>query len=85
MKKIDILGQATDANTGCPTTIQIRHFFNNSNTNDDIATKFEQEYVCCMRNVTSQHALEVATICFQTGLNPAHHILEIPCQYVREQ
>jgi len=27
--------------------------------------------------------LEVATICVQTGLNPARHILEIPCQYVR--
>jgi len=27
--------------------------------------------------------LEVATICVQTGLNPARHILESPCQYVR--
>ena len=27
--------------------------------------------------------LEVATICVQTGLNPVHHILESPCQYVR--
>ena len=25
----------------------------------------------------------MATICVQTGLNPAHHILESPCQYVR--
>jgi hypothetical protein len=25
-------------------------FFNNSNTNEDIATKFEQEYVRCVRN-----------------------------------
>ena len=25
-------------------------FFNNSNTNEDIATKFEQEYVRCARN-----------------------------------
>jgi hypothetical protein len=32
-------------NTGCPTRYQTRHFFNNSNTNEDIATKFEQEYV----------------------------------------
>jgi hypothetical protein len=31
--------------TGCPTRYQTRHFFNNSNTNEDIATKFEQEYV----------------------------------------
>jgi len=30
-----------------------------------------------------RHVLEVATICVQTGLNPARHILEIPCQYVR--
>ena len=26
------------------------HFFNNSNTNEDIATKFEQEYVRRVRN-----------------------------------
>ena len=31
--------------TECPTRYQTRHFFNNSNTNEDIATKFEQEYV----------------------------------------
>jgi len=36
--------------TGCPTTYQTRHFFNNSNTNEDIATRFEQEYVHCVRN-----------------------------------
>jgi len=29
--------------TVCPTHYQTRHFFNNSNTNEDIATKFEQE------------------------------------------
>ena len=29
----------------CPTRYRIRHFFNNSNTNEDIATKFEQEYL----------------------------------------
>jgi hypothetical protein len=29
-------------NTGCPTRYRTRHFFNNSNTNKDIATKFEQ-------------------------------------------
>jgi hypothetical protein len=33
--------------TECPTRYQTRHFFNNSNTNEDIATKFEQEYVRC--------------------------------------
>jgi hypothetical protein len=26
--------------TGCPTTYQTRHFFNNSKTNEDIATRF---------------------------------------------
>jgi len=30
---------------GCPTRYRTRHFFNNSNTNEDIATKFEQQYV----------------------------------------
>ena len=37
-------------NTRCPTTYQSRHFFNKSKTNIDIATRFEQEYVCCVRN-----------------------------------
>jgi hypothetical protein len=32
-------------NTGCPTGYRTRHFFNNCNTNEDIATKFEQDYV----------------------------------------
>jgi hypothetical protein len=36
--------------TECSTTYQTRQFFNNSNTNDNIATKFEQEYVRCVRN-----------------------------------
>jgi len=34
----------------CPTHHRTRHFFNNSNTNEDIATKFEQQYFHCMRN-----------------------------------
>jgi hypothetical protein len=34
----------------CPTHYQTQHFFNNSNTNEDIATKFEQGYVHCVRN-----------------------------------
>ena len=38
------------ANTGCPTSYQTRQFFNNSKTNEDIATRFEQEYVRCVRN-----------------------------------
>ena len=37
-------------NTKCPTRYRTRHFFNKSNTNEDIATKFEQEYVRCVRN-----------------------------------
>jgi len=35
---------------GHPSINRPRHFFNNSNTNEDIATKFEQEYVRCVRN-----------------------------------
>jgi len=34
----------------CPTRYRTRHFFNNSNTNEDTATKFEKEYVRCVRN-----------------------------------
>jgi hypothetical protein len=36
--------------TVCPTHYRTWHFFNNSNTNEDIATKFEQKYVRCVRN-----------------------------------
>jgi hypothetical protein len=36
--------------TGCPTRYRTQHFFNKSNTNKDIATKFEQEYIRCVRN-----------------------------------
>jgi hypothetical protein len=34
----------------CPTCYRTPHFFNNSNTNEDITTKFEQGYVRCVRN-----------------------------------
>jgi len=34
----------------CPTRYRTRHFFNNSKTNEDIAMKFEQEYVRCVKN-----------------------------------
>jgi len=34
----------------CPTRYRTRHFFNNSNTNEDIATKFVYKYVRCVRN-----------------------------------
>jgi len=37
-------------NTVCPTRYRNRTFFNNSNTNEDNATKFVQEYVRCVRN-----------------------------------
>jgi hypothetical protein len=40
-------------NTECPTSYRTRHFFNNSNINEDIAKKFEKEYVRYVRNVTS--------------------------------
>jgi hypothetical protein len=36
--------------TGCPTRYRTQHFFNNSNTTADIATKFERGYVRCVRN-----------------------------------
>jgi len=36
--------------TECPTRYRTRYFFNNFNTNEDIATKFEQEYIRCVRN-----------------------------------
>ena len=36
--------------TVCPTRYRTRPFFNNSNINEDIATKFEQKYVRCVRN-----------------------------------
>jgi hypothetical protein len=45
--------------TGCPTRYQTRHFFNNSNTSEDTATKFEQEYFRCVRN-------EEECVCFVT-------------------
>ena len=38
------------AYTVCPTNYRTRHFFNTSNTNEDIATKFEHGYVRCVRN-----------------------------------
>jgi len=34
----------------CPTRYRTRHFLNNSNTNEDITTKFEQQCVGCVRN-----------------------------------
>jgi hypothetical protein len=37
-------------NTGYPTTYQTLQYFNNSNTNDDIAKRFEQQHFRCVRN-----------------------------------
>jgi len=34
----------------CPTRYRTRNFFNNSNIDEDIAKKFEHEYVRCVRN-----------------------------------
>jgi len=44
-----------------PTRYRTRHFFNNSNTNEVIATKFEQEYVRCVRNEVEC----VCSVCLQ--------------------
>jgi hypothetical protein len=40
----------TQRYTECPTRYRTRHFLNDSNTNEDITTKFEQGYVRCVRN-----------------------------------
>ena len=48
IKKTSIL--VIDACTVCPTRYRTGNFFNNSNTNKDTATKFEQEYVLCVTN-----------------------------------
>jgi hypothetical protein len=41
MKAVSVVAKYT----GCSTRYRTRHFFNNSNTNKDIVTKFEEEYV----------------------------------------
>ena len=41
---------STTTTTVCPTRYGTQHFFDNSNTNEDIATKFEHEHVRCVRN-----------------------------------
>ena len=51
--------------TVCPTRYRTRHFFHNSNTNEDIATKFEQEYVRCVRN--EEERVCCAPNCCDTG------------------
>jgi hypothetical protein len=44
-------------NTGCPTRYRPRHFFNNSTTNEDIATKFEADLPHCVRSVKEKNVL----------------------------
>ena len=53
----------------CPTRYRSRHFFNNSNTNEDIATKFEQQYVRISPRKSSIWALskKLETNIFITG------------------
>ena len=50
-------------NIGCPTTYQTRQFFNNSKTNEDIATRFEQEYVRCVRNEKEFVCSKITSVC----------------------
>ena len=59
--------------TVCPTRYQTRHFFNNSDTNEDIATKFEQEYVRCVRN--EKECVCSAPSCCYTEQRSASNIL----------
>jgi hypothetical protein len=51
------------ANIGCPTTYQTRQFYNNSKTNEDIATKFEQEYFRCVRNEKECVCSKIMSVC----------------------
>ena len=51
------------ANIGCPTSYQTRQFFNNSKTNEDIATRFEQEYVRCVRNEKECVCSKIMSVC----------------------
>ena len=48
---------------GCPTTYQTRQFFNNSKTNEDIATRFEQEYVRIVRNEKECVCSKIMSVC----------------------
>ena len=51
------------ANIECPTTYQTRQFFNNSKTIEDIATRFEQEYVRCVRNEKECVCSKIMSVC----------------------
>ena len=58
-----ILYYAVTYYTECPTTYQTRQFFNNFATNEDIATRFEQEYVRCVRNEKECVCSKIMSIC----------------------
>jgi len=58
--------------TVCPTRYRTRHFFNNSNTNEDIATKFEQEYFRCVSTMMSSHVLHNEVSPLQISLQYPH-------------
>ena len=51
----DSLGICTEdsRSTVCPTRYGTRHFFNNFTTNENIATKFEEDLPHCVRNLTT--------------------------------
>ena len=61
--------------TECPTSYRNRHFFYNSSTNEDIATKFEQEYVRCVRNEKER----VCSVCVSVVRN-----ILISCKIIKE-
>ena len=48
---------------GCPNAYQTRQFFNNSKTNEDIATRIEQEYVRCVRNEEECVCSKIMSVC----------------------
>ena len=48
---------------GCTTTYLTRQFFNNSKTNEDIATRFEQEYVRCVKNEKECVCSKIMSVC----------------------
>jgi hypothetical protein len=65
---------SSEQNTGCPTRYRTRHFFNNSNTNKDIVTIFEQEYVRCVRNEE-----QLSVVCVSTAPN-----ILVSCKMIKE-
>ena len=58
-----------------PIRYRTRHFFNNSNTNEDIATKFEREYVRILPRKSSVWALSKK---LETNILSSKIIKEMP-------